>query len=172
VLALATHLDDQSAPARAFAATKILEYAAQFSLVQPDQVRGWEGAAGGQAYRLPVLLGGDLNSKPDEQAYLTLTDPEDGDKTFTDTWDAQSGYSWGDTYTFTGFDGDKSKLKRIDFVFAMPAAPDQTGGDGTGSDSRGRWEVEGAAVVPNVFDAGVYVSDHRAVFADLLLRRD
>jgi hypothetical protein len=45
----------------------------------------------------------------------------------------------------------------LDFVFV---------GKGEG---KGRIEVEGYAVLPNRFDDGVFVSDHRAVVADLVI---
>lgn len=32
------------------------------------------------------------------------------------------------------------------------------------------WQIEGYAVLPNRFEDGVYVSDHRAVVGDLVLR--
>lgn len=33
-----------------------------------------------------------------------------------------------------------------------------------------RWEVQGYAVLPNLFDDTVYISDHRAVVGDVLLK--
>jgi hypothetical protein len=66
---------------------------------------------------------------------------------------------------------------KIDFIHlsTSAAAPqrDQTA-NGTrlrGSErvARAPWAVQGYAVLPNQFEDGVYISDHRAVVGDVLL---
>ena len=63
--------------------------------------------------------------------------------------------SFGHQYTFTGFTSSQP-LKRIDFVMV----------DST-SISKSRVRTVNHGVVENRFDDGMYISDHRAVVADL-----
>ncbi|GJJ06204.1 hypothetical protein Clacol_000393 [Clathrus columnatus] len=63
----------------------------------------------------------------------------------------------GNFATFTGFVpyGETDQMKRIDFIMAG---------------SNGGWEVETYKVGTNVYDDGLYTSDHRPVFSDITLK--
>lgn len=91
-----------------------------------------------------VTLTGDLNSPPDDEAYVYLT------REASLVFDVRSRVG-GDTSegTFTGFDGKSDDL--LDHVFL---------------DRKSRWMVEGYEVLSNVAGDGVYLSDHRAVVSD------
>lgn len=59
-------------------------------------------------------------------------------------------------------------MQRLDYVFVGPkmqSLPTEVGGDVMGA----AWSMRGYAVLPNLFDDGVYRSDHRAIVADLTL---
>ncbi|KAF2268451.1 hypothetical protein CC78DRAFT_529900 [Lojkania enalia] len=102
--------------------------------------------------QLPVFLAGDLNSEPDQEAYRTLNA---ANSSLGDVEEFE-GVRYGNTNTFTGFE-EKSKSK-IDFVFIGPKGRDD-------------WEIRSYAVLNNKFEDGIYNSDHRAVVADLVLKR-
>jgi len=80
---------------------------------------------------------------------------------------------YGDEITFTGFrpdtDQDADEIGRIDFVWLgpEPAVNSQTPDS---AHRKPRWDIQGYSVLPNVFDDGVYCSDHRAVVADVVYR--
>jgi hypothetical protein len=48
-------------------------------------------------------------------------------------------------------------------------SPSETLPGRPGSRSKMKWAVQGYAVLPNLFDDGVYISDHRAVVGDVML---
>ncbi|KAH6654488.1 Endonuclease/exonuclease/phosphatase [Truncatella angustata] len=108
--------------------------------------------------KLAVFLTGDFNSFPDQEAYVAMRD---------DGWmkdlqqDVDSKARYGETNTFTGFEPDKRKdgLGRIDYIWHGP----------TQYFVSSPWTPLGYAVLPNVFDDKVYLSDHRAVVGDLRL---
>jgi len=56
---------------------------------------------------------------------------------------------FGNINTFTGF-GDE-KPKRIDFLFL----------------NKEQWQVSGYGVLSNIFEDGIYISDHRAAIGDI-----
>jgi endonuclease/exonuclease/phosphatase family metal-dependent hydrolase len=94
----------------------------------------------------PVFVLGDLNSSVEEKAYgLFSSRMHDLRST--------SSAQFGHLYTFTGFDGKKSDLSRIDHIF----------GSKTG------WKGGVYSVGENLFDDGIYLSDHRPVIADVLV---
>lgn len=98
----------------------------------------------------PVFLLGDLNSRVEEDAYKTISARMyDLRKTSTATY--------GHVNTFTGFDGRKGDLSRIDHIF--------------GSHGRG-WTGGVYAVEENRFEDERWLSDHRLVIADVVLGRD
>jgi endonuclease/exonuclease/phosphatase family metal-dependent hydrolase len=99
---------------------------------------------------LSFFLGGDLNSETTEEAYQILNNST---SILQDTKE-QAKWMYGDQSTFTDFD-DATKVV-IDFVFVGPRGKDD-------------WVVEGASVLPNRFEDGVYNSDHRAVVVDAVL---
>ena len=88
---------------------------------------------------------------------------------------ATSDHQYGDDITFTGFNRDQSKelQGRIDFMWLGPT-------DSVGDDSQPPvasefpWAVQRYATVPNVvlpdvFEDGIYSSDHRAAVGDVNL---
>lgn len=104
---------------------------------------------------LPVVLTGDFNSEPGQDAYGVLV--EDG--YLADLFEsADEGLRVGPYETYTGFVPDEvpDVGARIDFAWIGP-------------DAARTWEVERYEVVDNVVD-GVYMSDHRPVLGDITLK--
>lgn len=149
-IAANTHLDNESSESR-FESVKII-------LSTLRRVHG-EWSHGNP---LGVFLTGDLNSFPDQEAYLSLRD---------DGWlrdlheEIPAPERYGEDATFTGFKPEdwQKERGRIDYVWFGPHT------DSTDSCSS-PWSPLGYAVLPNVFDDGIYLSDHRAVVGDLRLR--
>lgn len=139
-----THLDDQGTRSRTESAEIILK----------------ECAARGKRWDVDaVVVGGDLNSEVDGDAYPAIANFERSG--VVDVSMLVSGEQvYGEENTFTGFDGmgDGDGLKRIDFLFLGTKKEDDFGREGAGY-----------AVVPNRFENGVYLSDHRAVLVDLII---
>lgn len=144
VLFMNTHLDDQGTRSRTESAEIILK----------------ECAARGKRWDVDaVVVGGDLNSEVDGDAYPAIANFERSG--VVDVSMLVSGEQvYGEENTFTGFDGmgDGDGLKRIDFLFLGTKKEDDFGREGAGY-----------AVVPNRFENGVYLSDHRAVLVDLII---
>lgn len=131
---------------------------------------------------------GDLNSKAvigEEEAWGVLNSPGSG---FVDARRCLDGgvpetekkggegrrdiRLYGDESTFTGFGkhGGGEGLKRIDFVhLGVHDANGNVTGDGDGVEEQGSRIIRGYAVLPNRFDDGIYISDHRAVMVDLMM---
>jgi endonuclease/exonuclease/phosphatase family metal-dependent hydrolase len=127
-----THFDDQGSVARERAAALILE-AIDFELDSSPRSS------------CPVFLLGDLNSPVDQAAYKTIaTRMYDLRTTCTATF--------GHCNTFTGFDGRKADLSRIDHIFGTTKAG---------------WEGGLYAVEENHYEDGKWLSDHRLVIADV-----
>ncbi|KZM25624.1 uncharacterized protein EKO05_0001941 [Ascochyta rabiei] len=151
VLASATHLDNEGSRSRENSVTIILETLKRVH-------KQWSNNS-----KLPIVLAGDFNSFTDQEAYLGM---------------AQSNFvydlynyvppkrRYGEETTFTGFqpEKDKDELGRIDFIWLGPT--ESVCEDAAESSSQGLWKVDGYAVLPNVFDDGVYASDHRCVVGD------
>jgi len=146
VIAMNTHLDHQGSRSRLEAAKIIMR--------EVDVMSHQAGHAD-----MPTFLTGDFNSEPTEEAYLYL-------KEKTPMADVQDlvpvGDRYGHQYTFTGF-RPKEKLSRIDFIFIKAGTENQKQG------ASDLWAVKNYAVLENLYDDGVYSSDHRAVVADLEL---
>ncbi|KAF1809013.1 endonuclease/exonuclease/phosphatase [Eremomyces bilateralis CBS 781.70] len=106
---------------------------------------------------LPVILAGDFNSEPTQEAYKVLTSDDSPVQDLQSLTADENLY--GDNHTFTGFTDDEWPTK-LDFLFVGPK-----GYDGGGLD----WDVRSYAVLPNRFEAGIYISDHRAVVGDIVL---
>ena len=148
VLVMSTHLDDQGTIARLESAKLINALAAKEK----------------EENRCPVVLAGDFNSEPDEEAYKEMVQAG----VLVDVTEVVDGkMKYGCWDTFTGFDGegDGAGVKRIDFVFV---STDREEGDGE-EKVGGKLEVKSYAVLDNGFDGGVKSSDHRAVVVDLVL---
>jgi endonuclease/exonuclease/phosphatase family metal-dependent hydrolase len=133
VAALNTHLDNEGSNSRLQAARII-----------SDQVK--------RLAPLPVLLAGDFNSKPGQEAYSFLTT---ADSPVYDLREAVSPTTqYGHDLTFTGFGYEDEPMSRIDFLFLNK-----------GKD----WDVKGYSVLESRFEDGIYNSDHRAVVGDVVL---
>jgi endonuclease/exonuclease/phosphatase family metal-dependent hydrolase len=98
---------------------------------------------------VPIFLAGDFNSEVDGEAYKIITSKDSPLLDVRGSVPANQRY--GDVNTYTGFN-HAEKQQRIDFVFS----------------EAGRL-VEGYGVLPNKFEDGVFISDHRAVIADFTL---
>lgn len=133
---MSTHLDDQGSRARLEAAKILVQ---QIRNLRP----------------VPVVLAGDLNSEPGQEAYGVLS--AEGSPVEDVRARADGVRRYGHEMTYTGFGYEGEPEKRIDFVFVSRG--EQEG-----------WEVERYAVLESRFEDGVFVSDHRAVVGDLVLR--
>lgn len=141
-----THLDDQGVVSRREAAKLIVLEAITWTDYQ-----SWPST-------LPLFLAGDMNSAENDEAYQTLTSKGSPLQDLKRLCSAEDLY--GFEYTWTGFDGKGGDegLKRIDFVFCGHREADW-------------WTAKGHSVLSNVFDDGVFLSDHRAVVGDMLLNQ-
>ncbi|CZT07304.1 related to endonuclease/exonuclease/phosphatase family protein [Rhynchosporium graminicola] len=100
-----------------------------------------------------VLLAGDFNSPPDDDAYKIMTSP---DSSMEDIYlQVAKEKRSGSEMTYTSFGHVDNMPARIDFIFSRK-------GDNVTYRSYG--------VLENRFDDGVYLSDHRACVADILLQ--
>lgn len=136
---MSTHMDHIGVKARKEGAKLIVELA-----------EVWANEP--QAPVLPVFLGGDFNSTPDDEAYKTITAPGTGMTDISDLVPADRRY--GNHLTYTSFGEPNETPSRIDFLFVK--------------DPRGI-EFATFGVMSNRFDDMVYLSDHRAVVADMEL---
>jgi len=134
IIAVSTHLDDQGAKSRKESAKLILD-------VLDVEYCGADA----------VLLAGDFNSPPDDEAYMVVTAPDSGMVDVNDLVPKHKRY--GNETTFTGF-CHESDPKRIDFIFSR---------------KKDNISCRTYAVLANRFDDGVYSSDHRACVADFQL---
>lgn len=143
VVVMSTHLDHRGEVARRESAGVLLSLAAEWSM------------AGGDVGVLPVFLGGDFNSTPDGGAYKAITEPEKGHPGMVDVSTLISKDKWygnGDI-TYTSFGEPDETPQRIDFLFVKdPAA---------------KVKFVTFGVLSNRFDDLVFLSDHRAVVADV-----
>ncbi len=139
VVVMSTHFDHLGVKSRANSAKLILE------LVDKYQ------SLGHASKRLPVLLAGDFNSPPDDVAYKIMTAPG-SDMADISTWLPKE-MRYGNRMTYTSFGGEEAP-SIIDFLFCNKN--DMT-------------LLQTFAVLESKFDDGIYLSDHRAVVADLTL---
>ncbi|KIW98671.1 uncharacterized protein Z519_00332 [Cladophialophora bantiana CBS 173.52] len=161
MLAMNTHLDNEGKTSRRESAKLILRVASRLRSKYTPTF---------------TFLTGDLNSHPDGDAYQILNARGSG---FVDTRrlvgssDNSNGkiYAYGNELTFTGFPSDPAAegRERIDFVHLgiPPATADE---EGPGEHDQVREMVQGYGVLPNRFDDKVWMSDHRGVVVDLLVR--
>lgn len=141
VLGLNTHLDDKGSRARAEGA-KIIS-----AKVQEYQ----QGKFGSQISG--TFLAGDFNCQEHEDAYLELMGPAQWRDVFK-LVDPSRRY--GDHDTYTSFKTENEPPCRIDFILLAPK-------------DHQNWRVDGYSVLASQFDDQVWISDHRAVVADLTL---
>lgn len=140
VIVMSTHFDHRGEKAREESAKLLVKIAHNW----------YDNTRGGQGAQPPVFLGGDFNSPPDGAGYQEITRPETGMKDVRDLIPKEKRYG-NDEITYTSFGGEERQA-RIDFLFVLdsPAITARTFG-----------------VLPNRFDDGLALSDHRAIVADL-----
>lgn len=146
VLIMNTHLDNVGAVARRESAKILIDVLSKLRME-------WLDESEGDTY----ILCGDLNSEADGGAYQILHEKGSGLVDAYSCVDAGGMQRYGDTDTFTGFDGkgDGEGRKRIDFAFV--------------GETIAEWgEVKGYAVIGNETDES-RCSDHQAVVVDLLV---
>lgn len=100
-----------------------------------------------------ILLAGDFNSPPDDGAYKVITSPESVMEDIGLQIPAERRH--GNEMTFTSFGYVDNTPSRIDFIFAR-------------KDVGVFYRTYG--VLSNRFDDGVYLSDHRACVADMVVK--
>lgn len=156
LIVMNTHLDHQGSKSRLEAAKIILKEIRQFT-AQESQGRS-----------PPILLAGDFNSEPDQEAYVEMTSRN---SPMVDVHAmVPKGQRYGHSNTFTGFDPQTERPTRIDFIFVNKDTPDCEGGSEFKANVAGKaWLIEGYAVLPSRFEDGMYNSDHRAVVGDLAI---
>ncbi len=174
VIACCTHLDNRGSEARRQGVRLILETI--------ERIRGqWttnfapDCRLEDQSKEIGVFLAGDFNSLPEQKAYL---DMKHSNLMYDLREHVDPEKRYGEEITFTGFnkDQDLEDQGRIDFIWLGPkeTVADQGGlYGGVPSSALARqglwWDVQGYAVLPNVFEEGTYSSDHRAVAGDVCL---
>lgn len=152
VVVLSTHFDHRGVRAREESARLILELARQW--VDEDEGDGDDDDAGAATKtNTPVFLGGDFNSTPSDRAYQTMTAAEGGMTDISTLFGA--GERHGHELTYSSFGEPGEVPKRIDFLFVRD--PSAAGGIA----------FRTFGVLANRFDDGVFLSDHRAVVADV-----
>ena len=156
LIAMNTHLDDQGSKSRLEAAKIILGEIRQFTAQESH----------GQSP--PILVAGDFNSEPDQEAYKEMTSR---DSPMVDVHSMVPEIErYGHSNTFTGFDPETERPTRIDFIFVNRGTPKCEGGSELRDNMAGTpWLMEGYAVLPNRFEDGMYNSDHRAVIGDFTI---
>lgn len=162
-----THLDNAGSVAREKSVGIILETI--------ERVREeWKAVTNAVEYKaengLEYILAGDFNSFPTQEAYKAI---KAGGR-MVDVYEAvPKAERYGNEVTFTGFqpdtDRDKDDIGRIDIVWLGPKSRVVERGSAEGENGPCGWTVKGYAVLPNVFDDGVFCSDHRCVVVDATL---
>ncbi|ODA78962.1 hypothetical protein RJ55_04552 [Drechmeria coniospora] len=139
VVVMSTHFDHIGVVARQNSAKLLIRFAKE-----------WAGPDDDERSASAVVVGGDLNSTPDEAAYQTMTAPGSGMSDMATLLPESQRH--GNTLTYTGFGNPNETASRIDFLFIHEPRTAK---------------IETFAVLANRFDDGLYISDHRAVVADL-----
>ncbi|KAK3325384.1 Endonuclease/exonuclease/phosphatase [Apodospora peruviana] len=134
VAVMSTHLDHAGSDARHQSACSLRNLAQQWGAAQ-----------------VPLFLGGDFNSTPDEAPYKTLTAPNLGMKDVSGLVKENLKYG-NQEITYTTFGEPGERPKRIDYLFAHESCG---------------VKYLGFAILPNRFDDNVYLTDHRPVIVDV-----
>ncbi|KAF9870806.1 endonuclease/Exonuclease/phosphatase [Colletotrichum karsti] len=138
VVVMSTHFDHIGVRAREESAKLLLKIA-----------RDWSNGANGKP-PTTVLLAGDFNSTPEDNAYKTMVAPDSGMVDVFTTVPKEKRY--GNEITYTSFDEPNEKPTRIDFLFVQDPSPAT---------------IRTFGVLSNKFDDDVFLSDHRPVVADV-----
>ncbi|KAI9850791.1 MAG: hypothetical protein M1838_005046 [Thelocarpon superellum] len=174
VVVFNTHLDDQGTRSRTEAAKVIMRAAERFA--DPDYVLIPPPPPPPPGHprstlTFPVLLAGDLNSPEGQGAHGLLNAPRSPVQDVRELVDGR--LVAGEHYTFTGFKGGPDPPSVIDFLFLGPREQTRDRGLLLHGEMAAPppWLVTSYVVLPNrAADCPVYMSDHRAVVADLVLR--
>lgn len=165
VVVLSTHFDHRGIRAREESARLILkltdEWVGEINAVSASaaaaahQKGSGRGGAGGSAGAgkpgiPPVFLGGDFNSTPSDKAYQTMTAQGSGMTDISTLFPKEQRY--GNELTYSSFGEPNEVPKRIDFLFVKDTSD---------------INFLTFGVLTNRFDDGVFLSDHRAVIADM-----
>lgn len=138
VVVMSTHFDHIGVKAREESAKLLLKIA-----------RDWSKGANGKP-PTTVLLAGDFNSTPEDNAYKTMVSPDSGMVDVSARVPKEKRY--GNEITYTSFEEPNETPSRIDFLFVQDPSPAT---------------VRTFGVLSNKFDDDVYLSDHRPVVADV-----
>jgi len=138
VVIMSTHFDHQGTVARKESAKLLLRIAKEWS------------RSGNGSRAVPVVLGGDFNSAPEEPAYKVMTAAGSGMIDLRHVLPKANRH--GNEITYTSFGEPWETPRTIDFLF-MTEESSAT--------------VQTFAVLANRFDDKVYLSDHRPIVADI-----
>ncbi|CAP72943.1 uncharacterized protein PODANS_2_3680 [Podospora anserina S mat+] len=141
VVVMSTHFDHRGKVAREESAKLLLEIS-----------RTWTASAS-RGTQVPAFLGGDFNSTPSDGAYKVLAAPDSGMTDISQLVQQDDRYGNQDI-TYTSFGEPEETPKRIDFLFVRESQ---------------QLTSRNFGILPNRFDDMVYLSDHRAVVADMEL---
>lgn len=141
IVAMNTHLDNAGTVSRQNSAEIITE-----------EIDKRIGNATSNEKGPALYLTGDFNSEPGQEAYQYMTRPESPvyDEKMRNPKEQRYGHRTG---TYTGFSSEED-VTLLDYIFLQKTE---------------RWTPRTYAVLENLYDDGVYLSDHRAVVADVEL---
>lgn len=140
-IVMATHFDHAGKQAREESARLIVRLASEWK----------SGGGGAEEAQAPLILGGDFNSTPADEAYKALTEEGTGMKDVSGLLPDDLKYG-NPEITYTSFDQPNETPKAIDFLFVHESST---------------LKLLGFAILDNRHDDGVFLSDHRAVVLDL-----
>ncbi|RDA90602.1 hypothetical protein CP533_6922, partial [Ophiocordyceps camponoti-saundersi (nom. inval.)] len=135
VVVMSTHFDHMGVVARANSAKLLINFA-----------REWSAESQRPSV---VLIGGDFNSPPNDEAYRVMTAPGSGMSDVSSLVPESKRY--GNEITYTSF-GEGEEPSRIDFLFIQELRTAT---------------INTFGVLANSFDDKLLLSDHRAVVADV-----
>lgn len=139
IIVMSTHFDFTGRIARQCSARLLIHWAEE-----------WGGSREG-VNASAVLIGGDFNSPPKDGAYKTMMAPESGLSDLSGLVPTQKHY--GNYITYTTFGESGQTASRLDYLFLR--------------DDSQTTVVKTFGVLPNQFDDGIRLSDHRPVVSDL-----
>lgn len=143
VVVMSTHFDHVGKKAREHSAELLIDFASEWSS------KGSDGTAPSA-----VLIGGDFNSEPSDNAYKTMVAPDSGMSDIADLVPEQ--YRYGNKMTYTSFGEPGERPMLIDFLFIKEPRTAV---------------VTSYGVLSNCFDDGIRISDHNPLVADIKIVR-
>ena len=146
VVVMSTHFDHRGVEARKNSAKLLIRFAREWSNASSAQSQDAKPDKTPSA----VLIGGDFNSPPDDEAYKMMTAPGSAMSDISDLLPQDKHH--GNHLTYTSFGEAYETPQRIDFLFIQEPRTAQ---------------IETFGVLPNSFDDQIRFSDHRPVVSDL-----